>query len=319
MVSISPNPPPLPVARPDALKRLASDRLDSPGRSSINSSPNASSPKSPKQPPVPVTPSNSIHIATSSIDGNVCVASLLDPKDVLLRNFGRPLQAVALSPEYKNDRTYLSGGLAGNLVMTVGGRAGTSSTSNTTGGAAAAASGWLGTIGGTIGLGSHNGNDTVLHSGEGSISTIKWSLTGKFVVWVNEQGIKIMRSNLHLEAAETDASWKRISHIDRPNRPGWDEMAGVWKARAEWINEDGLESEEAPLNVSNGTQTNGADAESHAVNGLPQRNDRGVRRAEKLVVGWAGTIWIIDVYPGGPGVGREVGEPKAGRAEVVTM
>ncbi|KAL9121167.1 MAG: hypothetical protein Q9187_002274, partial [Circinaria calcarea] len=319
MVSISPNPPPLPVARPDALKRIASDRLDSPGRSSINTAPNVSSPKSPKQPPVPVTPSNSIHIATSSIDGNVCVASLLDPKDVLLRNFGRPLQAVALSPEYKNDRTYLSGGLAGNLVMTVGGRAGTSSTSNTTGGAAAAASGWLGTIGGTIGLGSQNGNDTVLHSGEGSISTIKWSLTGKFVVWVNEQGIKIMRSNLHLEAAETDASWKRISHIDRPNRPGWDEMAGVWKARAEWINEDGLESEEAPLNVSNGTQTNGADAESNAVNGLPQRNDRSVRRAERLVIGWAGTIWIIDVYPGGPGVGREVGEPKVGRAEVVTI
>ena len=319
MVSISPNPPPLPVARPDALKRVASERLDSHGRSSINNSPNASSPKTPKQSPVPATPSNSIHIATSSIDGNVCVASLLDSKDVLLRNFGRPLQAVALSPEYKNDRTYLSGGLAGNLVMTVGGRAGTSSTSNTTGGAAAAASGWLGTIGGTIGLGSQNGNDTVLHSGEGSITTIKWSLTGKFVVWVNEQGIKIMRSNLHLEAAETDASWKRISHIDRPNRSGWDEMAGVWKARAEWINEDGLESEEAPLNPSSEIPNNGADTASNAITDLTQKNDRRVKRVERLVIGWAGTIWVIDVNPGGVGVGTEVGEQKVGRAEVVTM
>lgn len=243
----------------------------------------------------------------------------MDSRDVLLRNFGRPLQAVALSPEYKSDRTYLSGGLAGNLVMTVGGRVGTSSTSNTTGGAAAVASGWLGTIGGTIGLGSQNGNDTVLHSGEGSISTIKWSLTGKFVVWVNEQGIKIMRSNLHLETAETDASWKRISHIDRPNRSGWDEMAGVWKARAEWINKDGLESEETPLNATNEMPTNGTDTESNAANGLNQKNDHGAKHAERLVIGWAGTIWIIDVYPGRMGVGKEVGEQKVGRAEVVTM
>ena len=252
-----------------------------------------------------------IYIATSSIDGNVCVASLTDPKDVQLRNFGRPVQAVALSPDFKTDRSYLSGGLAGNLILTVGGRAGTSSKSATAGGAAAQASGWLG----SIGLGTNTGRDQVLHSGEGAISTIKWSLSGKYVVWVNEQGIKIMRSNLHLESGETDFAWKRISHTDHPNRPGWDQMAGIWKAHVEWIDEAGLESDDGYYPTTNGS-----------LKGNPEPPDierlkatQKSRQVEKLVVGWSNTIWIINVHPGGAGVGKEVGERKIGRAEVVTM
>jgi vacuolar protein sorting-associated protein 41 len=257
-----------------------------------------------------VTPSNSIYIATSSIDGNVCVASLVDPKDVTLRNFGRPVQSVALSMDFRNDRSYLSGGLAGSLVLTSGGRAGTSenSSTNPVGGAAAAASNWLG----TIGLGSNTGKDIVLHSGEGAISTIKWSLSGRYVVWVNEQGIKIMRSNLLLESAESGLAWKRINHIDRPNRPGWEEMASVWKARAEWIDQDSLEAEE-DLNLDR--------KESHASSETASimHRTKKLARVEKFVVGWGGTVWIINVHPGGIGTGKEAGERTAGRAEVGTM
>ena len=230
---------------------------------------------------------------------------MLDPKDVLLRNFGRPVQAVALSPEYKSDRTYLSGGLAGNLILTTGGRVGTSSNSSTMGGAAAAASGWLG----SIGLGANAGKDTILHSGEGAISTIKWSLSGKYIVWVNEEGIKIMRSNLHLDSADSEFAWKRISHVDRPNRPGWEEMASVWKARVEWIDEGSLSTEDQPGAPS--THNNG-DRESPKCN----KNENGV---EKLVVGWGGTIWIIEVFPGGTGTGKEIGERKNASAQVATM
>ena len=314
-LSISPYPPPLPTAKPDAVNRISFGRPDSLARSPTTDSSKSPASKNVKQPQVPSTPSNSIHIATSSIDGNVCVASLVDTRDILLRNFGRPVQAVALSPDYKNDRTYLSGGLAGNLVMTVGGRPGTSSTSNTTGGAAATASGWLG----TIGLGSNNGNDTVLHSGEGSISTIKWSLTGKYVVWVNEQGIKIIRSNLRLDTADTDFSWKRFSHIDRPNRPGWDEMASVWKARADWIDESGLESDEEYPELSGVTLNKDEDTQPVLVNGQPVKRRQVESRIEKLIIGWAGTIWIINVRCGNSGVGKEGGERKAGIAEVVNM
>jgi hypothetical protein len=228
---------------------------------------------------------------------------LLDPKDVLLRNFGRPVQAVALSPEYKSDRTYLSGGLAGNLILTTGGRVGASSNSTTMGGATAAASGWLG----SIGLGANNGKDTILHSGEGAISTIKWSLSGKYVAWVNEEGIKIMRSNLHLDSADSEFSWKRMGHMDRPNRPGWEDMASVWKARAEWIDEDALSTDDQPP-----SNTNGGDA-------VTQKSNKAETDVEKLVVGWGGTIWIIKVFPGGAGTGKDIGERKNASAQVATM
>ncbi|MCJ1318640.1 Vacuolar protein sorting-associated protein 41 [Xylographa vitiligo] len=315
-VSISPFPPPLPAVKSDVLNRASVEPRSLSARTPTLQDSTLPSVKNPRQLLVPATPSNSIHIATSSIDGNVCISSLIDSKDVLLRNFGRPVQAVAISPEYKNDRSYISGGLAGNLVLSTGGRPGTSSTSNITGGAAATASGWLG----TIGLGTNNGNDTVLHSGEGSISAIKWSLSGKYIVWVNEQGIKIMRSNLHLENSEIDFAWKRINHIDRPSLPGWEEMAGLWKARLDWIDEDGLEAddEEIPVfetpEVKNGVAASIASADAQSVRQAAEN-----KRIEKLIVGWGGTIWIINVQPGGTSIGKNGGERKIGLVEVVTI
>lgn len=236
------------------------------------------------------------------------MASLVDLKDVQLRDFARPVQAVALSPDYKSDRTYVSGGLAGNLVLTVGGRAGTNSMSTTTGTAAATASGWLG----TIGLGAGAGKDTVLHSGEGAISTIKWSLTGKYIVWINEHGVWIMRSNLHLEAVDSESAWKRIGHIDRPQDDGWEEMAGVWKGRVEWIDEKNLETDEdAKMGEASALSPAGAKSKQQAL--------KDNKRVEKLLVGWGGTIWIINVHPGGVGVGKHAGERTVGYPEIIKM
>lgn len=302
-VSIAPFPLPLHNLRSDAIDRTSTEAHGTGSKASSQRSVSPTSSKKPHLPRIPPTPSNSIYIASSSIDGNVCVSSLLDPKDVLLRNFGRPVQAVALSPEYKSDKTYLSGGLGGNLILTTGGRVGTSSNSTTMGGAAAAASGWLG----SIGLSANTGKDTILHSGEGAISTIKWSLSGKYVVWVNEEGIKIMRSNLHLDSSDSEFAWKRMSHIDRPNRPGWEEMASVWKARVEWIDEDTLSvDDQLPSNF------NGGETEPHEIH-------KAEADVEKLVVGWGGTIWIIKVFPGGAGTGKDIGERKNASAQVATM
>ncbi|KFY63759.1 hypothetical protein V496_03714 [Pseudogymnoascus sp. VKM F-4515 (FW-2607)] len=307
-ISISPFPPPIPDPRSEAVNRAVSQAINESQKAasvaSGSSSPAAQ--RAPRQQVIPNTPSNAIYIATSSIDGNVCIASLVDIKDVQLRNFARPVQAVALSPEYKNDRSYISGGTAGNLVLTVGGRSGTNATSTTTGTAAATASGWLG----TIGLGGNSGKDTVLHSGEGIISTVKWSLSGKYVVWVNEQGIKIMRSNIGLESADLDSAWKRIAHIDRPQDSGWEEMAAVWKARAEWIDESSLETDDDGL---------GPKASSPVVTKLRQQAAKNKDPIEKLVVGWGSTIWIIHVHSGGVGVGKHAGERTVGRAEIIKI
>lgn len=233
----------------------------------------------------------------------------------MLRNFARPIQSVALSPEYKSDRSYLSGGLAGNLILTTGGRAGVSANANTNS-AAAAASGWLG----AIGLSSNTGRDTILHSGEGSISTIKWSLSGKFIAWVNEQGIKIMRSNVKLDSADSESAWKRIAHVDRPNRRGWEEMAGVWKARAEWIDDKNLESDGIEAPISNGSHPQPGTEMPKAQNGTGSNTPgRKHKRLEKLVVGWGDTAWILHVNPGGAGIGKNVGERSVGSADIVHM
>ncbi|KAK6443607.1 Vacuolar protein sorting-associated protein 41 [Oleoguttula sp. CCFEE 5521] len=258
------------------------------------------------QPAVPSTPTNQIYVATSSIDGHVCIASLIDPKDVQLRNFARPVQAVALSPDYKVDRTYLSGGRAGNLILTVGGKAGVSSDANTNS-AAAAASGWLG----SIGLGANNGRDTVLHQGEGSISTIKWSLSGKWVVWVNEEGIKIMRSHLRLEGEASEDAWRRVAHAAKPSRKSWEDMAGVWKSRVEWVDDRLLERDNPSSNNESVTAINSNS------NGTV-KNTKREKKPEKLIVGWGDTAWIMHVHEGGVvQSGKHAGSKQIGSADII--
>lgn len=299
-ISMSPFPSPLPASKPDPLTRAATEDQAKPPSSSAS----IRTQSRPQQASRPSVSSNSVYIGTSSMDGNVCVASLADPRDVILRNFGRPVQAVALSPDYKNDRTYLSGGRAGDLILTTGGRVGASSNSTTMGGAAATASSWFG----TIGLGANNGKDTVLHSGEGAINVIRWSLSGKYATWVNEEGIKIMRTNLHLNSADSELAWKRVGHIDRPNRPGWEEMASVWKARAEWVDESSLDTLDELVSKDNASRA--SDSESPSLSATSEKRER-------LVVGWGGTVWIIDVYPDRPN--KNIRDHKLGSVEVSTM
>jgi hypothetical protein len=324
-VSVSPFPPPLPTL-PAGSPSRAVELPDTPTRQPSISAGRTSSPRAPRQAPVPPTLSNQIFIGTSSIDGHVCVSSLVDPKDVTLRNFGRPVQAVALSPEYKSDRSYLSGGLAGELILTSGGQAGVRSNANTSH-AAASAQGWLG----AIGLGSNSGKDTVLHSGEGSISVIKWSLSGRYVAWVNEHGIRIMRSNLQLDSADSEYAWRRIGFIDKPNRRIWEDMAGVWKARLEWVDDRLLESDDDPIMSLNGGHTaekvdstlphQRADKPHHAVHGThtPHSAKKKSTKVEKLVIGWGDAAWVVHINPGGPGVGKDVGERSVGSAEIVNL
>ena len=196
--------------------------------------------------------------------------------------------------------------------MTVGGQAGKSSTSNTTAGAPLGA-GWLD----AIGLGGSNGVDTIMHSGEGNISSIKWSLSGKFVVWVNEYGIKILRTSLHLGSEDLDWAWKRVNHIPRPTGDIWDEFASVWRASAEWIDEDGLESDNEEHATPSVVAKNGLEVDAHSVRSDSSARVKRVEMPkEKLIVGWGGTVWILNIFDGVRGAGRD---RKIGKVEVVTM
>lgn len=190
--------------------------------------------------------------------------------------------------------------------MTVGGQPGRS-TSNTVGTAAATASSWLG----SIGLSTNTGRDTILHAGEGDVNTIKWSLSGKYAVWLNEHGIKIMRTKIQLESVDAESAWKRIGHIDRPQTEEWDTMASVWKGRAEWIDEQNVDSDEVSNPPEQGV--------SSAVDKLREQQASAEKAIEKLLVGWGSTIWIIHVHPGGVGIGKNVGERTVGRVDIVKM
>ncbi|CAI6339022.1 unnamed protein product [Periconia digitata] len=315
-LSISPFPPALPTFLAGSTTQSLESSDPSPKKTTTPHS-STSSVRTPRnQPLVPPTPQNQIYIASSSIDGHVCVSSLIDPKDVTLRNFARPVQAVALSPEYKTDRQYLSGGLAGELILTTGGQAGVRSNANTSH-ASQAAQGWLG----AIGLGGNSGKDTMLHSGEGTISTIKWSLSGKFVAWCNEHGIWIMRSNLHLHNADSDLAWKRINFIGKPNRRIWEDMAGVWKARIQWVDDDQLESDDdaiIALNSSHGAEKPEATLPHHRLHkNKKDGTKKSNNRPEKMVIGWGDAAWVVNVNAGGDGTGKDVGERSAGSADII--
>lgn len=317
-VSASPFPPPWPHTKAEGNLKPIPETSRPAARRDVSQSDTQSPRSSRQQQQIPAIPSNSIYIATASIDGNVCVSSLVDPKDVLLRNFARPVQAVALSPDYKNDRTYVSGGKAGQLILTVGGKVGVSANANTNS-AAAAAQGWLG----SIGLGANTGKDTPLHSGEGAISLVKWSLSGRFVLWANEQGIKIMRSHLKLNSEHLDDAWKRIGHIDKPNRKVWQEMASAWKPRVEWVDDDHLEVDEPDQAQSNGSHISPPASTANASESLAKLAHSNVRakkrRPEKAVIGWGDTAWVVVVKPEGSGVGnaKHAGEWQAGSADIV--
>ncbi|KAF2717832.1 hypothetical protein K431DRAFT_333627 [Polychaeton citri CBS 116435] len=277
-------PPPAPISKPQTFRSTPQ--------------PSATSPKAARQPQqVPNTPNNQIYIATSSLDGHVCVASLVDPSDVQLRNFARPVSAVALSPQFKSDRTYLSGGLAGQLILTIGGATGRTVDANTNS-AAAAATGWMS----SIGLAKDTGKDQILHQGEGKIGEIKWSTSGKWVCWVNEEGIKIMRSHLKL-GEQTEDAWKRIAHASKPNRKDWVDMAGVWKARVQWVDDKTLEDDQ--IDELNGVNGNGT-----ATSVLKEKK----RRVEKLVVGWGDTAWVLHVQQG---TSSDTGQKRVGSADII--
>lgn len=221
--------------------------------------------------------------------------------EITLKNFKRPILAVALSPNFRVDRTFLSGGLAGNLILSV-------------------APAGAGTGGGWIpSLGLSGAKDIILHSGEGAISAIAWSKESpRYVAWTNEQGIKIMRSHIIPPTLQKSGqeelagnpgitgwipglgsggggksahefAWKRISAIERPEGIP-DELAALHKPRLEWIDRRALLTSE-PREAATGTTLNVEDV------------DWGDK--EKLLVGWGGTVWVIDVYPGSVGAGDE--------------
>lgn len=98
------------------------------------------------------------YVGSASMDGKVVINGLY-ATDVSTFNYRRPVKCIALDPDFtrKNTKQFVSGGMAGQLVLNE--------------------KGWLGN------------KDTVLHSGEGTILGVKWQ--NNLIAWANERGVKI--------------------------------------------------------------------------------------------------------------------------------
>lgn len=124
-----------------------------------------------------------------------------------------------------------------------------------------------------------------------------------------------MRTNLHLESGDADYAWTRIAHIDRPSRSQWDEMAGVWKARAEWINDSHLETDEDESTTNGQQSTHSTPAPGIA--SVNKHNRSTKRKSEKLVVGWGDSVWVLQVKAESRTTGKDGPAKHAGSASII--
>lgn len=60
---------------------------------------------------------NGTFFATASIDGTVAIGQIEDTTNITLFDFKRPVQAVVLDLDYKSTKTFVSGGMAGEVIL----------------------------------------------------------------------------------------------------------------------------------------------------------------------------------------------------------
>lgn len=102
---------------------------------------------------------NNDFVATASIDGTAVISSLSNPSDLVQASYRRPVHALALHPDYRNHRCYVSGGTAGQVVLSE--------------------KGWL-----------KSRSDKILAQTQSTILAIFWPNSSR-LLWCNEDGITI--------------------------------------------------------------------------------------------------------------------------------
>lgn len=102
--------------------------------------------------------SDGSYVATASIDGTVVIASVEDPRDIITASFRRPVYAVALHPEFLSNKSFITGGTAGQVLLSE--------------------PGWL-----------RSRSDKVLAQGFGTVTSLAWR--GNQLLWTNDDGISV--------------------------------------------------------------------------------------------------------------------------------
>ena len=99
-------------------------------------------------------------IASASQDGTVIISSLYNFNDKTIHHFKQPILALALEPDFgkKTSRQFVCGGPVGSLLLT--------------------GKGWFAQ------------SQSILHSGQGTITTISWN--GSLIAWANDMGVTFL-------------------------------------------------------------------------------------------------------------------------------
>lgn len=142
------------------------------------------------------------YLASSSMDGTVVIMNINDEKDITGNDFKRPVHSVALDPNYKATKAFISGGMAGDVILSE--------------------RGWLG-----------QRSDTVLQTSEDPVIAVYW-LEG-VIIWMNDSGINIysqFTKNLLLNIPRPEDSPRADLYKPRICTP---ESNRIYIAWADWV------------------------------------------------------------------------------------
>lgn len=123
------------------------------------------------------------YVATASIDGTVVITAAKDAQDTVQAQFKRPVHAIALHPEYSNQKSYVSGGSAGQIVLSE--------------------KGWL-----------KARADTVLAQTGSTILALAW--IANRIVWCNEDGITVFNTDERVAVSRVRRTNAPRADLSRP-------------------------------------------------------------------------------------------------------
>lgn len=179
---------------------------------------NLTAPSLPTTPPETDSLIISDTIATSSLDGQAILHSLASGTTTGY-NFKRPLRSIALEPSYNSSQTksYVCGGLAGDLVLTY--------RSSLSLGGLENMFGLTPNLVPNFGLGGGGQSQKIIHSGEGPIWTIRWK--GDVIAWANDAGVRLW----------SVSRGERLAFIEREQDSP---RADLFQCTLQWVDEGSL-------------------------------------------------------------------------------
>ncbi|AOA65151.1 Vacuolar protein sorting-associated protein 41 [Komagataella phaffii CBS 7435] len=146
------------------------------------------------------------YFASASMDGTVVVGSILNDKDIVAYDFKRPVHAVIIDRQYKVTKSFISGGMSGEVIL---------STRN-----------WLG-----------QRADTVLETEHGPITSIK--CVDDLIIWTNDKGITFYQTSTRTMLLNTplpkgfnrpDIYWPKYSFPETDRLiVGWNDHVWFYK------------------------------------------------------------------------------------------